>query len=308
MLVRYPSEFRRIKSRGCKISLVAKWSNCPSDLLPKCNGKRTFKQLIQGTPLNLVLLRKMSVIGPENITNAECERGRVTQRPPISYAQYKYPKWLSEPDTVKVRLPKGDQYVCDLMHDASNAETYLKWFQMYLRVLDDEKLRPPLDAATKERKILLENVKKFSKAPKRESVDDKVIRENDLAITKLELVEATAVHANAIQAQYDLFRKLLADDPLNQWDRIVKEVHDSDPWTLLTGRKVAGLRMKTAESLEDCITFHKRTVFSLDAAERQRSYMMGSLRKPHKMPIKGHVSRCETMNGYISLLPTLRDS
>ncbi len=35
---------------------------------------------------------------------------------------------------------------------------------------------------------------------------------------------------------------------------------------------------------------------------------MGSLRKPHKMPIKGHVSRCETINGYISLLPTLRDS
>jgi hypothetical protein len=62
------------------------------------------------------------------------------------------------------------------------------------------------------------------------------------------------------------------------------------------------------ESLEDCITFHKRTVFSLDAVERQKSYMMGSLKKPHKMPIKGHVSRCETMNGYISLLPTLWDS
>ncbi len=60
--------------------------------------------------------------------------------------------------------------------------------------------------------------------------------------------------------------------------------------------------MKTSESLEDCITFHKRTVFLLDAAERQKSYMMGSLKKPHKMPIKGHVSRCETMNGYISLL------
>ncbi len=45
---------------------------------------------------------------------------------PLSYAQYKYPKWLSEPDTVKVRLPQGDQYVCELMSDASNAETYLK--------------------------------------------------------------------------------------------------------------------------------------------------------------------------------------
>jgi hypothetical protein len=66
--------------------------------------------------------------------------------------------------------------------------------------------------------------------------------------------------------------------------------------------------MKTSKSLEDCITFHKRTVFSVDAVERQKSYMMGSLKKPHRMTIKTHVSRCETMNGYISLLPTLQDS
>jgi hypothetical protein len=268
----------------------------------------TFKQLIQSTPLNLVLLRKMSVIGPESMTDQDCERGRVTQQPPISYAQFKYTKWVTEPDTVKVKLPNGDQYVCDLMHDASNAETYLKWYQMYLRVLDCQKLRPQLDVATLGFKKLQEEVKKLLKTPKRETAEEKVTRENDLSIAKLELVEVAAVHATAIQALYDLFRKLLADDPLSQWDRIVKGVHESDPWTTLTGQKRAGLCMKTAESFEDCITFHKRTVFSLDAAERQRSYMMASLKKPHKMPIKGHVSHCETRNGYISLLPTLQDS
>ncbi len=130
--------------------LVAKRSSCPTDLLPKCVGKRSFKQLIQGMRLNLVLHRKMSVIGPEDIKDADCKRGRVTQRPPISYAQYKYPKWLSEPDTVKVRLPQGDQYVCKLMSDASNAETYLKWFQTHLRVLGKKELRAPLEVATKE--------------------------------------------------------------------------------------------------------------------------------------------------------------
>jgi hypothetical protein len=258
--------------------LVAKRSTCPSDLLPKRAGKLTFKQLIQSTPLNLVLLRRMSVIGPETMTDQDCERGRVTQRPPISYAQYKYAKWATEPDTVKVKLPNGDQYVCNLMNDASNAETYLKWYQMYLRVLDNQKLRPPLDATTLEFKKLQEDVKKLSKIPRRETPEEKVTRENDLSIAKLELVEVAAVHATAIQALYDLFRKLLADDPLSQWDRIVKEVHESDPWTSLTGQKRAGLRMKTAESLEDCITFHKHTVFSLDAVERQKSYMMGSLK------------------------------
>jgi hypothetical protein len=94
----------------------------------------------------------------------------------------------------------------------------------------------------------------------------------------------------------------------DQWDPIVREVHKMDPWTALDRQKNKGLRMKTSESLEDWITFHKRTVFSVDAAERQKSYMMGSWKKPHRMTIKKHVSHCETMNGYISLLPTLRDS
>jgi hypothetical protein len=35
----------------------------------------------------------------------------------------------------------------------------------------------------------------------------------------------------------DLFRQLLADDPRDQWDRIVREVHDTDPWTALDGQK-----------------------------------------------------------------------
>ncbi len=288
--------------------LVAERPICPTGLLPKCTGRTSFKQLIQGTRLNLILLRKMSIIGPDDIKDGDCECGRVTQRPPILYAQFKYPKWLTAPDSVKVKLPAGDQYTCYLMHYASNAETYLTWFQTYLRVQGKKELRAPLDAANGVRKKLLEDLKKFSKAPKRELMENKVIREVELADTKVKLVEATAIHVIAIQACYDLFHKLLADDPHDQWDRIVKEVHNLDPWTLLDGHKNNGRQMKTSESLDDCITFHKRTVFSLDAAERQKSYMMGSLKKPHKMTIKSHMSHCETMNGYISLLLTLQDS
>jgi hypothetical protein len=292
---------------GGKTLLVAKRSSCPTDLLPKCAGRISFKQLIQGMRLNLVLLRKMSVIGPEDIKDADCKCGRVTQQPlsPTRSTRIPSGSQSTEPDSVKVKLPQGNQYTCNLMHDASNAETYLKWFQTYLRILGKKELCALLDVATVERKKLLEEFKKFSKAPKKELGENKAVREVELAATKLKLAEATAIHVIAIQACYDLFCKLLADDPRDQWDRIIKEVHELDPWTLLDGHKNNGLQMKTSESLEDCITFHKHTVFLLDAAERQKSYMMGSLKKPHKMPIKGHVSRCKTMNGYISLLPTL---
>ena len=165
--------------------------------------------------------------------------------------QFKYPKWLVEPDSVKVRLPKGNQYTCDLMNDASIAETYLKWIQVYLRILGEKDLRAPLDAATGVCKKLLEDLKKFSKVCKREVVENKAVREVELAATKVKLGEATAIHAIAIQACYDLFHKLLADNPRDQWDRIVKEIHESDPWTLLDGHKNNGLWMKTSESLED---------------------------------------------------------
>ncbi len=83
----------------------------------------------------------------------------------------------------------------------------------------------------------------------------------------MKLKESTVIHAIAIQACYDLFRQLLADDPQDQWDRIVREVHETDPWTTLGRTKIRGLWMKTSKSLEDCITFHKHTVFSVDAAE-----------------------------------------
>jgi hypothetical protein len=231
---------------GIKILLKAKWPNCPTGLLPKCAGRTSFKQLIQGTRLNLILLQKMSVVGSDDIKDGDCERGRVTQRPPISYAQFKYPKWITEPDSVKVRLPKGDQYTCDLMNDPSNAETYLKWIQVYIRVLGKKNLCALLDAATVNRKKLLEDLKKFLKVPKKEVAENKVTRELEVAATKVKLKEVTAIHAIAIQARYDLFRQLLADDPRDQWDRIVREVHETDPWTTLDGQKNMGLQMKTS--------------------------------------------------------------
>ena len=250
----------------------------------------------------------MSVVRLDDVKDGDCERGRVTQRPPISYAQFKYPLWVTEPNTIKIKLPGGDQFTCDLMNDADNAETYLKWIQVYDHVLGKKNLRANLDVATKEQKKLLKEMKKFLKIPKRETPENKVARELEVAATKVKLMDASAVHAIAIGACYDLFRQLLAGDPQVQWDRIVGEVHKVNPWTPLDGTKHKGLWMNTSESLKDCIMFHKRTVFSVDAAEQQKSYMMGSLKKPHCMYVKQHVSHFKTMNGYISLLPTLRDS
>jgi hypothetical protein len=88
-----------------------------------------------------------------------------------------------------------------------------------------------------------------------------------------------------------------------EWDPIVAEVHAKDPWTGLDGIRHKGIRIKTFKALEDCMMFHKLTVFNCDAAEQKRAYMMGSLKKPHQMTILNHISCCKTMNGCIPLCP-----
>ncbi len=69
----------------------------------------------------------MSVPNDQELKDYKCERGKVTQRPPISYAQYRYKKWLVEPDKLKVKLLGGDTFLVELKGDAYNAETYMKW-------------------------------------------------------------------------------------------------------------------------------------------------------------------------------------
>jgi len=69
---------------------------------------------------------------------------------------------------------------------------------------------------------------------------------------------------------YDLFRKTLKEDPKLQWDRIMKDMHTKDPWEDLKGIKHGGIHRRSIKSLWECINFHKRTVYSIDAAEQQR--------------------------------------
>jgi hypothetical protein len=60
--------------------------------------------------------------------------------------------------------------------------------------------------------------------------------------------------------------------------------------------------------MPECIDFHKLTIYSIDAAERQRFYMLYNLKKPTKSSIRAHVTRMETLNKYIGFLPMIKNS
>ena len=142
---------------------------CLQGELLECAGRSSFKRLILATLLNLILLRNMSVVGLDDVKDQYCEHGKVNQRPPISYTQFRYKLWVTEPNTIKIKLPGGNQFTCELMNNVDNTETCLKWIQIYNRVLGEMKLRVNLNVATKERKKVLNEMKKFLKVPKRET-------------------------------------------------------------------------------------------------------------------------------------------
>jgi hypothetical protein len=66
--------------------------------------------------------------------------------------------------------------------------------------------------------------------------------------------------------------------------------------------------VKSVASFWECIDFHKLTVYSIDAAGRQRFYMLCNLKKPAKSSIRAHVTQTETLNKHLGLLPMIKNS
>ncbi len=89
------SSLRKLRSANFRVEeviilLSAKQPAYPVCRLLKCAEQSTFKCLILVMPLNLCLLRNMSVSAPDDLKDHNCKRGTVTQQPPISYTWFNY--------------------------------------------------------------------------------------------------------------------------------------------------------------------------------------------------------------------------
>ena len=89
---------------------------------------------------------------------------------------------------------------------------------------------------------------------------------------------------------------------------VVMDMHSKNPWMDSKGVKHQGLRKNLYQSLIDCVEQHKLAVFAVDAAERLNYYMMCSIKKPVIWTIRLHVCRMETLNKYLGMLPTIKNS
>ncbi len=85
-------------------------------------------------------------------------------------------------------------------------------------------------------------------------------------------------------------------------------MHERDSWAAVNGQVTKGRRPQTWMSLLDCLELHKLTVFSADAAKRQRFYIQQAVHKPQRATVQQHISRMGVLNDYVKHLPMLKDS
>ena len=242
------------------------------------------------------------------LNDSECEKGHVTQRPPIPYAVSEVGLlMMTTRGTVKIKMTEGEHNQA-ILGNGADGEEYIKHLMAFDRLM--EKKEHKADLAEAARAVLKASLtlKKHAKVPKRESDPEKAARLIEVKAAERELTAAKVVESTITCLAHDLFRKLTKDDPEIQWDRIVTDVHTKNPWLDLRGIKHHGLRERSNQSLVDCIEQHKLTFFACDAAERLKYYMMCSIKKPVRSTVRQHVCRMETLNKYLGMLPTIKNS
>jgi hypothetical protein len=137
---------------------------------------------------------------------------------------------------------------------------------------------------------------------------DVTARKVEIEQTSSMLQEAQKAHDKAIAESYEQLRNLLSGDAQSQWDCICRKMHERDLWAAVNVQVTKGRHPRMWVSFLDCLELHKLTVFSADAAEKQRFYIQQAVRKPQRATVQQHISQMRVLNDYVRHLPTLKDS
>jgi hypothetical protein len=83
------------------------------------------------------------------LSDANCEKGHVTQRPPILYAVSKNGLLVSTSrETVKIKTPKGESKQ-SLFSNGADREEYVKHLMSFSRFMEKKEYKADLKAASK---------------------------------------------------------------------------------------------------------------------------------------------------------------
>jgi hypothetical protein len=254
-------------------------------------SKSSFKKLLLGTGLWQHAKMSTSLKSPDRLKDAECKKGQLSNRPPIPHVpviDIVMPK--EEPITFKFKLPDASHLSMSI-YSRGNNKKYLVHIVAVLCVIDQKGL-------PKKCRVLAKAVVKWTEVSKnlqeaagsRETIStsiDVTAHKVEIEQTQQMLQEAQkAHHDKAIAKTYEQLRNLLSSEAQSQWDCIYHEMHERDLWAAVNGQVTKGRHPRTWMSFLDCLELHKLTVFSADAAKRQRFYIQQAVRKPQRAIVR----------------------
>ncbi len=253
-----------------------------------------------------------SLKSPNGLKDAECKKGQLSHQlliPYVPVVDIITPK--EEPQLYKVKLPDASHLSIPIYSQGNNKE-YLVHVVAVLCMIEQKGL-------PKKCRLLAKAVVRWSEALKnlQEAAEsrDSVLMSMDITARKVEIEqtsqmpqEAQKAHDKAIAEMYEQLRNLLSGDAQSQWDHVCRKMHERDLWAAVNGQVTKGRRPGMWMSFLDCLKLHKLTVFSADAAKRQRFYIQQVVRKPQRATVQQHILQMGVLNDYIKHLPTLKDS
>jgi hypothetical protein len=122
---------------------------CPTSRLLEHPEKSAFKRLVLKTPLCQHLLLGMSSTPTSyELSDADCKKGHVTQRPPIPYTVSKNGLLVSTSgETIKIKTPKGESKQ-SLLGDGADGEEYVKHLMSFFRCMEKKGYETDLEKAS----------------------------------------------------------------------------------------------------------------------------------------------------------------
>jgi hypothetical protein len=127
-------------------------------------------------------------------------------------------------ETVKIKTPEGESKQ-SLLDDEADGEEYMKHLMSFAWFTEKKGYEADLEAASKVTLSATTSLKKLAKTQTGEKDRAKAKRLTKVEAAKVRLINAKVAESTLACLAYDLFRKLLRDEPKIQWDWIVTDMH-----------------------------------------------------------------------------------
>jgi hypothetical protein len=145
------------------------------------------------------------------LSDADCEKGQVTQWLSILYAVSKNGLLISTlQETIKVKTPKGESKQT-LLGNGVDGEEYVKHLMSYTQFMEKKGYVADLKATAKVTLSASTALKKLAKAQTGEKNPTKSKRLTKVEAAKVRLINAKVAESTIVCLAYDLFCKLLRD-------------------------------------------------------------------------------------------------